>query len=325
MPQSRGQRRGAVRIVRPVQNERRTLRHELKAAGPARGGKTRAYAFAVKPEKTGGQDRRGGVFELVRPEKGNMQRRPVAEAEILSGQRVGEDADVLRFDRMERRVQFGAARPDGSERLRKLRRADDGAAGLYDAGLFAGDAVKGAAENGRVVKADRHDHGCLRRPDHIRRVKTAAEAALQDHDVAALFGKIQKGERRDKLEKAQRRQLFRRRGDACGEARRVAGGDADAVDLYPLGKINKIGGGIQPGPPSGAAAYGGQHGRAASLAVGAGDVNEAERILRIAERTAQRPHTRKRRRVGEFSRRLIQADGIFIHHTPDYSTEGKVF
>ena len=60
-------------------------------------------------------------------------------------------------------------------------------------------------------------------------------------------------------------------------------GDGDPVDLHPLIEPIDVGGGVQPYPPTGSLEAAGDTGGGAALAVGAGDVDEAELPFRVAQ------------------------------------------
>ena len=152
-----------------------------------------------------GRDRQAGVVELMSPEQ--SWRRQIHQAAIvLIDQPAALDADMpLLPGRVQRRPQAGRLRFDHGHRLGKLLGADHRHLALDDRGLLAGDGGQRVAKKLSVIHADRRDHRCKRRVDHIGRVQASAKADFQQHDVRRMLREQAKGRRGLRFENGDRR------------------------------------------------------------------------------------------------------------------------
>ena len=167
----------------------------------------------------------------------------------------------------------------------------------------------------RMVKADVHDDAALGRIDHVRGVEAAAEAGLQHDDLTALPLEPEHGGGRDQFKF--RRMLvhsFRLAADGFNAADEIVVSDLLAVDLHAFGKTVQIRGSIQSGPISGGAQHGGKHRRTAALAVGPGDMNESQLLLRVAELFKKRADAAKRGLGAEPVRPVEISKSLFVFH-----------
>ena len=158
------------------------------------------------------------------------------------------------------------------------------AAGLEDARLGGGNVGDGGAQLFHMVHPQRRDDRALRRVDDVGGVQRAAQAHLQHHDVAFLFGKPEHPQRRDDLKLG-------------GDIRHGVGGGAHplhqlhqslvgdllAVDLDALIEAIDEGRGEQAHPVPCRLQAGGQHGCRAALAVGARHMDEPQRFVGVAQ------------------------------------------
>ena len=143
-----------------------------------------------------GRDRQAGIVELMPAEQ--FWRRQIHQAAIvLIDQPAALDADMpLLPGRMQRRPQAGCACASTTAIASgKLLGADHGHMALDDRGLLAGDGGQRVAKKFSVIHADRRDHGCERRVDHIGRVQPSAKAYFQQHDVGRMLREQAKGRR----------------------------------------------------------------------------------------------------------------------------------
>ena len=170
----------------------------------------------------------------------------------------------------------------------RLAAVDHRVAALDDAGLGGGDLLQGIAQHLSVVEADVADDGSLRRGDDVRGVQLAAESDLQRDDLAVMAHEVFHGDGRDQLEL--RRMILHRLGvrpDELGDLCQLLIGDHLAVHLHPLIEAEDEGRGVKPRAVARGAEYGGQHGGSGALAVGAGDVDEFQLVLRVSDALKQ--------------------------------------
>ena len=182
---------------------------------------------------------------------------------------------------------------DGRRRLRLERPDDDRHARLDDAGLLDRDLAQRRAEIALMIERDRGDRGRdqARRRHDVGRVEPAAEADLEDGDLDAGAAEELEGDRGRHFEEGRLRRSSppsarRPSIDAAhvvdGRDQRVAG-DRTAVDDEALREIDEMRRRVARRAVPGGAQRGVDHRRHRALAVGAGDVDRAERALGMAE------------------------------------------
>ena len=160
--------------------------------------------------------------------------------------------------------------------------------------LLAGDGEQVVAEDGAVVEGDRGQDGGGVIPG-VGGVVTAAEADLEDGHLHPLGGEEvggQHGERLEAREPAESLALEPAgsvvdEGDAVGPGVLVE--DA-AVDLDALALAVEMGRGVEPGAAAGGLQQRRQQAGHRALAVGAGDDDAAEALLRIPAAPQQGAH-----------------------------------
>ena len=155
-------------------------------------------------------------------------------------------------------------------------------------GLGFGNFLHRIAQIVRVVQTDIGDDCHLRRVDDIGGVQRAAHAHLQYHDVAILPGKIHKANGGDQFK-------FRRLFIHClgkllhifGNGSHILVGNLLPVHLNPLVKAINIRRGVKAHLITCLLQDGCGHGGGTTLAVGAGNVDEFQLLLRVAQPTQQ--------------------------------------
>ena len=135
-----------------------------------------------------------------------------------------------------------------------------------------------------MVEADVHDDRGLGRFDDVGRVEAAAEADLQHDDIAFLLRVPQqrRGGHKLKLRRVIGHRVGRDLHERHIRCEHIVV-DLLAVYLHALVEAPEIGRGEKAGAVARLAQHRGRHGRAAALAVGAGDVDEFQPLLRVAQ------------------------------------------
>ena len=91
--------------------------------------------------------------------------------------------------------------------LRRLRSTDDKAVRLDDTSFFRANRRKSIAKDMGMFQPDGREHGNLRR-QHVRGVKTPAQADFDHCNVYMLAGKVEKTQRRSQLEEGAKTRLW---------------------------------------------------------------------------------------------------------------------
>ena len=306
------QRLNTLGIVAAVNEEQRIAPDDLEPARPCDPGQPLANVLlgdVPAPFLQDGQrgQGHGGIVKLVLAQQGQMQLRQAAEVEYLTFQRVLPQVQRGEIHLVERRTHLTAAL------LHHGLHAGGGAvqhrvaAGFDDAALGGGDLFQRVAQHLRVVKADVAQHCGLRRGDHVGGVKLAAHPHLAHHHVTPAAGKPREGDGGDHLKfGGLLKNAVGQRLDLLGDGAQLVIGDHLAVDLHPLVEAENIRRGIQSRPIPGLPQYGGHHGAGGAFAVGAGDVDELQRPLRMAHLVQQGADARK---AGDAA---FPADGVDI-------------
>ena len=243
------------------------------------------------PQGEEGLDGGNAVGDLVAAHQRQVQREPpVAEVGAGEGHLPHPDGGEVPQD--EAAVQGGGALHDGGQGLVLLGGVGDHRhAPAQDTALFPGDGGGGIPEELGVVEADGADHRQHRGADQIGGVPPAAEARLEDDDVALAAGIPEEGGGADQLKFG---------GTAALGGHDLGGGshllhhlteglrrDHGPVDLDPLPEVENERRDEQPGAVAGGGEAAGDHRAGAALAVGADDMDEPEDVLGVAEAVHQ--------------------------------------
>ena len=191
---------------------------------------------------------------------------------------------------------FGENRHDGF--LMRLRPDDGGAVRLDDAGLLGGDLFDGVAQPLHVVHVHRADDGRIR-VEHVGGVPQASHADLDDGHVHGRVGELPDGHGGEHLEEAHLRlALLLHLGVHQGheilglvpDVDEIVIGQLLAVDGDTLVDLLQMRRRVQAGTHTVGAADGLGHACGGAFAVGTGDMNHAERLLRVAQDVEHQVH-----------------------------------
>ncbi len=295
---------GPGRVVRRVQQHRRTTADHLEPARRRRGSEPHPHRVEVEllptvaEQRLDGSQRHRGVVGLVRSQQRHQHVRvrpgQAAQLEQLAPdrQRSGEHAELEPFAG-DRRADLGHAAQQDLGRGHLLPGQDGEAAGLDDPGLLPRDLLDRVAQVGLVVQPDRGDHRDGRVHD-VRRVPRAAHAHLDHRDVDGRVGEHGVRERGERLEVRQRVLVpgvdqvevgldLGERGDEAVVGERLA------VQADPLGHPLQVRTGVAADPQTQLAQEGVGHPGRGRLAVGAGHQQHRVRRLRAAQDVEQVP------------------------------------
>ena len=182
-----------------------------------------------------------------------------------------------------------------------LREGDEGAAGAEDATLFAGDVGDGGAEIVGVVDRDVGEDG-KDGVDDVGGVEAATETDLKDGDLGVMFSDMEEGDGSEGLKEAGRVRELAGGDEALGgvideevEAGEVVVGDFGEGVIWPaeldaLVDAAQVRGGIERGAVAGGGEDAGEGSGGGAFAVGAGDQDAGEAVLRVAESGAEGAH-----------------------------------
>ena len=283
-----GQGLNTLGIVAAVDEKQGIAADDLEAAGPGDAGETLTdivLGDLPAPLLQHGQrgQGHGGVVELMLAQQGEVQRLHAAKIEDLPLQRMGAGAERIKVHQMEGGAHLAAAlghhglHGGGGAVQHRV------AAGFDDAALGGGDLLQRVAQHLGMVQADIAQHGGLGRADDVGGVEFAAHAYLAHHHVALAAGKPGKGDGGDHLKFGGLLEDAVGQGlDLLGDGAQLVVGDHLAVDLHALVEADDVGGGVQAGAVARLPQHRGHHGAGGALAVGAGDVDEFQRPLRMA-------------------------------------------
>ena len=178
--------------------------------------------------------------------------------------------------------------------------ADDRrAAGLDDADLLLRDLLDRVTEPCHMVHVDRSDDGGVR-VEHVRCVPAAAHADFDNRDVDRCIRELPDGHRGEHLEEAHARCAFcvHLRVDERDKVfhlipqfHKIVVGQALPVDRDALVHMLKVRRCVQSSAHAVCAADCLGHARRRAFAVGAGDVDDAERILRVTKQVEDHLHS----------------------------------
>ena len=282
-------------VVAAVHDEHGIAVEDLKTGGPAGVGQALTNSIvgngpALAPQNLHCGQHHSGVVKLIGPHQGDAQilPGPVGEGLPLQAEVAGDELAVIRPG--EGAVLLCRHPLKDSLGLRILAVDHHIAVGLDDAGLGGGNLRHSAAQLPGVVEAHGGDHGHLRRVDHIGGVQGAPHANLQHHNIAVLALEKLHGDGGDEFK------LRGGVGHAVGvgahivrELCQLLVTDAGVVHLHALVETVDEGGGVQAHGVARLLQDGGEHGGGGPLAVGAGNVDEFQGLLRVAQLTQQLP------------------------------------
>ena len=181
---------------------------------------------------------------------------------------------------MRARVRTDAA--DHRHRLRLLRRADHRHARLDDPGLLERDQREGVAQQLDVVVAQRCDRAD-RGMHHVGGIQPAAQAHLQHGPLDAVFGEVLERQRGHDLEGRDLRDGFDGRLAAIEQRHQLGLGHQPAAQPDALAEGVEVGRSVEPGAVTGRAQDRLHHRRRRAFALGAGDMDAPEAVLRPAQ------------------------------------------
>ena len=288
-----GQGGGGGGVMGAVEEHARTLAGQLEAARPLVGSQHPAGALRVEvgAYPGGGGHREAGVVHPgPGPRVGGLGRRQVGDGLALPF----EAEPTFVADDQGNGLLTGPA-ADEVEDFGGLRgRGEQGPAGTRHGQFLAGDGDQVVSENGAVVEGDRGQDGEVVVPG-VGGVVAPAEADLEDRRLHPLGGEEVGGESGEGLEARERPESLGLEaaggvvdeGDRLGPAVLV---EEAAVDLDALALAVQMGGGVEPGAAAGGLEQGRQQAGHRALAVGAGDDDAAEALLRIAAAPQQGAH-----------------------------------
>ena len=209
--------------------------------------------------------------------------------EHLTFQASGNLSQTLEIRLFQRYISLGA-NPFKNRFHGRLATIDNSSAVFFEnTGFGFCNFLQGIAQNFRMIQTDVGDHRSFGSFDHIGGIKSAAHPHFQHHDVAVFPQEIFKSNTADQLKfrgtflhgLGQRLHIF-------GDGSQILIRDLYPIHLHPLVEAVDIRGGIQAGTVAGFSQDGSGHGSGAALAVGSGNVDELQLLLRIAHFGKQR-------------------------------------
>ena len=222
-------------------------------------------------------------MQLVLAQQRDVQALERLPVEHLSLQAVGDGGEVVHGGAVQARAVILAAAADHVLHARLLLIEHAVAAVLDDAGLGLGDFLDGIAQHLHVIQADVHDHRGLRRVDDVGGVQLAAQAHLQHYDLAGVAGEVLHCDAGDQLKLGGvLLHGFRQRLNVLGDCGELLVGDLLTAHLHALVEAQDVGRGVQAGAVARLPQHALQHGGGGALAVGSGDVDELQLLLRVA-------------------------------------------
>jgi len=199
-------------------------------------------------------------------------------------------------DEAQRRLALVAHALHHGQRVGRLRRRHDAAAGPDHGGLLRRDPLERVAEYGHVVVANRRDDRFRDGRDRVGRVEASAQPSLDHGDLYAGAPEVLEGERALQLE-VQRRALARRAQPIDGRSQRIVhdrrqgvGRDERAVDPDALAVVDQMRRGEQPRAVAGGAQARGDHGRGRALTLGPHDMDNAIGAVGMVQQLQQPAH-----------------------------------
>ena len=310
-----------VGVVAAVQQKRRGMPQQLKAARPAHRFQTPADGLfrdipSPAPQYPQGRDGHGRVPRLVAADEGQLHAIKAIKIKGHGIQITALEFQLVKIHHSQRGVPLFCHPDDDGIRLRHPAVAHHRAPRFDDARLGRGNVRDGGAQLFHMIHAQRRDDRALRRVNDIGGVQRAAQTHLQHHDVTVPLGKVKHSQCRDDLK------LGGHIGHGIGsgfyplhQPHQFLVRDLLAVDLDPLIEAVDERRGVQAHAVPGRLQTGGQHGGSAALAVGARHMDKSELFVRVAQRRQQSTGTGQ---AGLVARPLHRVDVFqcrFVIHT----------
>ena len=279
---------GTLGVVSPVQHKIRVVCQHLKSCRPAYGvnpvlQRLRRDFPALLAQHLGGLNHHRCVSLLV----GTQQRQSVGCPLIgkhLAFQAVKFRCNLRKVRCTERSFLFPADVSDHFLCFPALLIEHTVTALLDDPGLFPRNLGNAASQNLCVIQPDVHDYAHFRLFHNIGGVEPAAEPGFQHDDVTFFLRKPEKGARRHHLKSSGVVLRFLCRcPDSRGNLCQSLIADFLPVHLHPLVEAVQIGGGEKSRAIPRRLQHRSAHSRAASLAVGPGDMDAPQLFLRLAQ------------------------------------------
>ena len=305
------QRLQPIAVVGAVEKEGAlALPQDLKASGPLYRGKTpRQFVVGDRQDEAqhaDGGGGEGGIGALMFPQQGEFESEPVHR------QGIHMEKGGAHFTRLV--FQDGDCVGIG-------RRRQGGDAGFEDAGLFSGNRGDGIPEHSHVIPTDLGDHGS-ERGDDVGGIESTPEAGLPDNDIDLVFQEPEQGDDGGELEEGRFDGWLGGLGKVPDPFNQTGEGDignGHAIDPDAFTEPDQVGRGIEPGTPTGGPVDGIEHGADRALAVGAGDVDEAEGILGITGKGGQTARGLQAGLESELAERVQIGQRFFVGHGADRS------
>ena len=316
------QRLDALGVVSAVDDKQGIPAHDIKTPGPAYIPQALADVRffdlpAPLPEGVDHGQHHRGVIKLMVAQQRDKQFLAVSAIKGLAEQIAVVQPNGIKIRLAQRHLLF---RTDLRINLLHLVAAPvyhGVAAGFDNTGLIGGNFGLGVAQCVGVIQTDVGDHGHLGGINGVGGIDQAAHAYLQHHDGTLLLAVVFHGQGRDK---------FKLRGhflhglgqslDLQDQRQQLLVSNLPAVHLDALMEAVDVGGGEETGLVTGFAQNRGRHGGGAALAVGSGDVNEFQFLLRIAQKGQQLADPVKTGN-GLPVKRVDKLDGLIDVHKKD--------
>jgi len=199
-------------------------------------------------------------------------------------------------------VEVGGGFANGLVGLEMLREGDESAVGAEDSGFFAGDLGDGVAEVVLVVEGDVSDDR-EEGVDDVGGVKTASKPNFEDGYIYRFFScfaiscEVLEGEGGEDFEEAGWVGEIAGFNEEAGgfvdlevEAGEVFVRDLDAIDLDAFVDADQVRRGVETCAVAGCCEDAGQGGGGGAFAVGSGDQDGGEGVLRVAEGCGEDAH-----------------------------------
>lgn len=211
--------------------------------------------------------------------------------------------------------------------FRPGRRSHDRDSRLDDACLFGGNFRQCIAEPLLMVERDVGDDTGERRHD-VRRIQPSTQAGFPNDQVAVLFGKKLKRHDRDHFKEGRMMaggEPVPQRLDLRDEPYDFILGNQPAVYLNALTERDQMRRSKKSHPQAGCAIDAFQHRAGRTFAIGAGDVDETESLLRIAHQCSELESVFQAELCAEQAERIKKFDGSGVGHVGQSPNSTEIF
>ena len=219
----------------------------------------------------------------------------------------------------ERRALPFSGVPDDSQGFWRSCSRDDRNSRFDDARLFRRDLRQGVAEPWLMIELHIRDHAGQGH-DNVGGVEAPAQARFPDDEIALFLHEMSERQHGDDFKKCRgpvARKRFQQRAQFRRQANEVGGREGPAIDLDAFAEGHKMRRGVEAHAQTGRAIHVFEHGTSGSLAVGPGDVDEAQAVLRIAGQRSQPSGSVETEMRAEHLQGLQELDGVSVSHGDD--------